>query len=88
MTKSLTSKLHMKQSLYSHRMTKGRSIKDRLTIFKKIVTNLETIEVKYDEEDLGFIILCSLPTLYMMFRYTILYNRDTLTIDEVYDALF
>ncbi|PHT75387.1 G-type lectin S-receptor-like serine/threonine-protein kinase [Capsicum annuum] len=86
MTKSLTSKLHLKQRLYTHRMSKGASMEDHLSIFKEIVSDLETLKVKYDEEDLGLILL--LLASYMTFRNTILYSRDTLMIDEVYDALF
>ena len=76
--KSLTNKLHLKQRLYSHRMTEGKSLEEHLT---------ETMEVRYNEEDLGLILLCSLPSSYTTFRDTILYNRDTRTLDEVYDAL-
>lgn len=60
---------------------------DQLTVFKEIVADLETINVKYNEEDLALILLCSLPSSYMTFRDIILYSYDTLTIDEVYDAL-
>lgn len=88
MKKSLTSKLHLKQRLYSHRFTEGGSLEGHLSVFKEIVTDLETIDVEYDEEDLGLILLCSLPLSYVTFRDTILYSRDTLTIDEVYDALY
>ena len=49
MMKSLTSKLHLKQRLYSHRMTKDMSLEDHLTVFKKIVSDLEAIDVKYNE---------------------------------------
>ena len=52
MTKSLTSKLHMKQQLYSNRMAEGTSVEDHLTTFKEIVSDLEAMEVKYDNEDL------------------------------------
>ena len=88
MTKSLTSKLHLKQQQYSHCMTKGASLEDHLTIFKEIVSNLETMNVKYNEEDLGLILLCLLLTSYTIFRDTILYIHNTLTLDEVCDALF
>ena len=60
---------------------------DHLSAFKEIVADLESMEVKYDEEDLGLILLCSLPSSYANFRDTILYCRDTLTLKEVYDAL-
>ena len=33
-------------------------------------------------------LLCSLPNSYATFRDTILYSRDTLTLSEVYEALF
>ena len=88
MTKSLTSKLHLKQQLYSHRMAEGTSLEDHLTTFKEIVADLETLEVKYEKEDLGLMLLCSLPNSYETFRDTILYSRDTLTLNEVYEALF
>ena len=52
MTKSLTSKLHLKQRLYSHSMTKGTSLEVHLTTFKEIVTDSETLDVKYEEEDI------------------------------------
>jgi len=45
------------------------------------------MEVKYDEEDLVLILLCSLPSSYSNFKDTILYSRDTLTLNEVYEAL-
>ena len=88
MTKSLLSKFHSKQRLYSHRMAEGTSLEDNLTTFKGIIYDLEAMEVKYDKEDLGLILLCSFPPSYSNFRYTILYSSKTLTLDEIYDALF
>ena len=46
------------------------------------------MEVKYDEEDLGLILLCSLPSSYVTFSDIIFYSHDTLTLDKVYDALY
>lgn len=69
-------------------MIECTSLEDHLTVFKKIVADLETLEVKNDKEDLGLILSCSLPYLYVSFRDTILYSRDTPTIKEVFDALF
>ncbi|KAG6512732.1 hypothetical protein ZIOFF_030861 [Zingiber officinale] len=42
MTKSLTNKLHLKQRLYSHRMSEGTILEDHLTVFKEIVSDLES----------------------------------------------
>ena len=87
MTKDLTSKMHLKQKLFLHKLQDDGSVMDHLSTFKEIVADLESMEVKYDEEDLGLILLCSLPSSYANFRDTILYSRDTLTLKEVYDAL-
>ena len=63
MTKSLSSKLHLKHQIYSLHMEEGMSLEDHKTTFKETIFDLETIKVKYDEEDLGLILLCSLPLL-------------------------
>ncbi|KAG8472502.1 hypothetical protein CXB51_035379 [Gossypium anomalum] len=65
----------------------GASVYEHLTVFKKILSNLEAIEVQYDKEDLGLILLFSLPSSYSTFRDTIFYSRESLTVDEVYDFL-
>ena len=88
MIKSLTSKLYLKQRLHSHHMEEGTSLKEHLTTFKEIVADLETLEVKYEEEDLGLMLLCLLPNSYVTFRDMILYSRVTLTLNEVYEAMF
>ncbi|KAG8496510.1 hypothetical protein CXB51_008987 [Gossypium anomalum] len=54
-----------------------------LTMFKEILSNLEAMEIQYDKEDLGLILLCSLPPSYSTFRDTILYSRESLTVDEI-----
>ncbi|KAG8483500.1 hypothetical protein CXB51_022395 [Gossypium anomalum] len=51
-------------------------------LFKEILSNLKVMEVQYDKEDLGLILLCSLPPSYSTFRDTILYSRESLTVDE------
>ena len=73
-TKSLPRKSHLKQSLYSHRLSKGISVINHIYTFKEIVVDLETMEVKYDEEDLRLILLCSFPPSYSTFRDNILYS--------------
>ena len=64
------------------------SLEEHLTAFKEIVADLETLEVKYEEEDLGLILLCSLPNSYATLRDMILYSRDTLTLNKGYEAMF
>ncbi|KAG8489116.1 hypothetical protein CXB51_017164 [Gossypium anomalum] len=72
----------MKQRLYAHHLEEDASVHEHLTVFKEILSNLEAMEVQYDKEDLGLILLCSLPPSYSTFRDTILYSRESLTVDE------
>ncbi|KAG8473058.1 hypothetical protein CXB51_035009 [Gossypium anomalum] len=80
--KDQKAKLHMKQRLYAHYLEEGASVHEHLTVFKEILSNLKAMEVQYDKEDLGLILLCSLPPSYSIFRDTILYSRESLTVDE------
>ena len=87
MSKDLTSKMHLKMKLYTHKLQEGGSVSNHLSVFKEIIADLQSMEVTYDDEDLGLILLCSLPGSYANFRDTILYSRDTLTMNDVYEAL-
>lgn len=87
MTKSLPNKLHMKQRLFNLKMIDGGSVTDHISTFKELVSNLENMDVTYDDEDLALFLLSSLPETYSHFRDTIIYNRDTLVLDEVLTAL-
>ncbi|KAG8501427.1 hypothetical protein CXB51_003754 [Gossypium anomalum] len=46
MSKTLTSKLHMKQRLYTHRLEEGGPVHEHLIVFKEILSNLEAMERK------------------------------------------
>src|SRR5438128_1263437 len=87
MSKDLTSKMHVKMKLFSHKLQEGGSLVNHLSTFKEIVSDLTAMEVKFDDEDLALMLLCSLPQSYSNFRDTILYSHDTLTVSEVYEAL-
>jgi hypothetical protein len=45
------------------------------------------MEVSYEDEDLGLLLLCSLPSSFANFQDTILYSRDELMLHEVCEAL-
>ena len=88
MKKSLPSKMHLKQYLYFHRMVEGTSLEDHLTMFKDIITDLESMELKVEDEDLALILLCSLTSSYRNFVETLLYSREKISLEEVYEALY
>jgi hypothetical protein len=72
MSKYLTNKTHMKMKLFTHKLQEGVSVLNHLAAFKEIVTDLKSMKVEYDDEDLGLIMLCSLPTSFANFQDTIL----------------
>ena len=87
MSKDLTSKMHVKMRLFSHKLQEGGSVSNHLSIFRETVSDLQSMEVKYDDEDLGLLLLVSLYSPFSNFRDPILLSRDELTLAEVYDAL-
>ena len=60
---------------------------NHISVFKKIVADLKSMKVEFDDEDLELLLLCSLSSSYFNFRDTILLSRDELTLAEVYEAL-
>jgi hypothetical protein len=77
----------MKMNLFSHKLIEGGSVLNHSTTFKEIVPDLQSMKVKYDDEDLGLLLLCSLPSSFTNNRDTIILSRDELTPREVYEAL-
>ena len=87
MTKSLIGKLHLKHKFIILRMNEGASIKVHIEEFNSIVTDLENVDVKIDDEDQALQLLCSLPPLYMHFCETWLYGREFITLKDEKAAL-
>ena len=87
MTKSLNNKLYLKQHLFTLRMKEDTPIKDHLDELNKILMDLKNIDVRIDEKDQTLILLCSLPPSFENFVNSILYGRDTLSLEDVKSAL-
>jgi hypothetical protein len=87
MQKDLASKMHIKIKLFTHKLQEGGSVLTYITVFKEIVADLMSMEVKFDDEDLALLLLRSLPISYINFQDTILYSHDELTMVEMYEAL-
>jgi hypothetical protein len=61
MTKSLANKLHLKERLYTIRMAEGTSIQSHLNEFNSICVDLESLDMKMDDEDKAILLVVSLP---------------------------
>jgi len=60
MTKSLAHRKFLKQKLYSFKMVESKTIMELLTEFKKILDDLENVEVHLEDEDKVILLLCDL----------------------------
>jgi hypothetical protein len=61
MSEDLTSKMHVKIKLFSHKMKEGASVMNHLSIFRVIVSDLLFMEVKYEDENIALLLLLSFP---------------------------
>jgi hypothetical protein len=67
MSKYLTSKMYMKMKLFTHKLQEGGSVLSHVSSFKESVADLQSMDVSYDDEDLGLLLLCSLPSSFANF---------------------
>ncbi|GJX92586.1 retrotransposon protein, putative, ty1-copia subclass [Tanacetum coccineum] len=84
---SLANKLYLKKKLYIFYMPAGRKNSEHIDEFNKIVFDLANIKVKFKDEDLALLLLTSLPASYEHFVDTLLYGRETLTLEDVMATL-
>jgi hypothetical protein len=82
MQKDLTNKMHIKIKLFTHKLQEGDYVMMHISVFKEIVADLTSMEVKFDDEDLALLLLCSLTTSYNNIRDTILYGHDEFIVAE------
>lgn len=88
MTKSLSNRLYLKSKLYTFKMQSSRTLEDHMDDFNKIILDLENIEIKVEEEDQALLLLISLSREYENLSDTLIFGRESLTLDEVQSALF
>jgi hypothetical protein len=88
MTKSLAHKQCLKQQLYFFRMVENKSVSEQLSEFNKIIDDLANVDVKIEDEDQAFHLLCALPKSLEHLKDALLYGKEgTITLDEVQAAL-
>nr|GEV80652.1 retrovirus-related Pol polyprotein from transposon TNT 1-94 [Tanacetum cinerariifolium] len=87
MTKSLANKLYLKKKLFNFYMDSGKKLSEHIDEFNKLIGDLAHIEVDIDDEDQALTLLTSLPSSYDNFVETLLYERESLTLEDVFSSL-
>jgi hypothetical protein len=84
MNKSLANKLRLKERLYTIHMSEGTSMQSHLNEFNSIIVDLESLDVKIDDEDKTILLVVSLPPSFKHFKEIMLYgNHTSLSFEDV-----
>jgi len=84
MTKSLANKIRLKEMLYTFRRAEGTPVQKHLNEFNSILVDLESLDVKIENEDKAILLVMSLPPSYKHFKEIMLYsNSNTISFDDV-----
>ncbi|GKB45368.1 zinc finger, CCHC-type containing protein [Tanacetum coccineum] len=83
MTKSLANRLYLKKKLYTYYMSPGTKLGVHIDEFNKLILDLATIDIEIEDEDQALMLLTSLSSSYENFVETLLYGRESLTMEDV-----
>ena len=88
MGKNFTNCLILKQELYSFRRKEGVDLQSYIGEFNKLLCELSNVGFKLDDEDKSIILLTFVKSTHNQLFNTLLYGRDTITVEQVKKALF
>ncbi|GKF02842.1 retrovirus-related pol polyprotein from transposon TNT 1-94, partial [Tanacetum coccineum] len=87
MKKAYTTLLYLKKKLYTYYMSPCTKLGDHIDEFNKLILDLANINIEIEDEDQTLMLLTSLPPFYENFVETLLYGRESLTIEDVLATL-
>ena len=85
-----SNKVFLMKRLFNMKMSEGRSIADHLNDFNTVTNQLSSIEVEFDAEVRGLLILCSLTESWnglVMVVSNSISGSNTLKFDDVVDVI-
>lgn len=86
-TKSISNRLYLKEQFHKLQMAEGTTISDHLSVLNEIVSELESIGVKIDDEDKALRLIWSLPSSYKHMQPILMYGKETVIFSEVTSKL-
>jgi len=87
MSKLLTSRLYLKKRLLGLQMTEEADFNQHIDEFNKLMKELDSLEVRIEEEEKALLLLSSLPSSFGKIMTTLLFGKDSLRLDAVVAAL-
>lgn len=87
MSKSVENRLYLKKKLFHFQYRSGISMIEHLNDYNKVLTDLQNLEVDILDEDKALLLWNSLPDTYDHLITTLLYKKDKIRFDDVFNAL-
>ena len=87
MSKSLTNKLLLKKKLYGLKMAEGSTLDQHINVCNQIISDLNRVDVKFEEEDMALTLLNSLPESFENFVTTLMWGKETRELEEITSVL-
>nr|GEU44869.1 zinc finger, CCHC-type [Tanacetum cinerariifolium] len=87
MTKSLANKVYLQKKMFTFYTHSGKKLSEHIDEFNKLIGDLANIYVDIDDEDHTLMLPTSLPPSYDNFVETLLYGRESLTLEDVLSSL-
>ncbi|KAL4566695.1 hypothetical protein LXL04_030816 [Taraxacum kok-saghyz] len=81
--KGISNRLYLKEQFHTLRMNGDTKISDHLSVLNNIVSKLEDIGVKVEDEDKALRLILSLPSSYEHMKPILMYGKETLKYADV-----
>jgi hypothetical protein len=86
-TKGISNRVYLKEQFHTLRMTEGATISDHLSVLNGIVSELETLGVKMNDEDKALRLILSLPSSYEHMKPILIHGKEKILFSEVTSKL-
>jgi hypothetical protein len=86
-TKGISNRVYLKEQFHTLRMTEGATISDHLSVLNGIVSELETLGVKMDDEDKALRLILSLSSSYEHMKPILIHGKEKILFSEVTSTL-
>ncbi|KAL6562436.1 hypothetical protein OROGR_003443 [Orobanche gracilis] len=85
--KGISNRLYLNEQFHTLRMNGDTKISDHLSVLNGIVSELEAIGVKVEDEDKALRLILSLPSSYEHMKPILMYGKETLKYEDVTSKL-
>ena len=86
-TNGISNRVYLKEQFHTLRIAEGTTISDHLSVLNGIVSKLETLGVKMDDEDKALRLILSLPSSYEHMKPILIHGKEKIFFSKVTSKL-